>query len=208
MPRRLKAEFEGRRCGGGARHGRIAPQRVQGELTTEALLRPHHRRTCATHAPSSDRVPRWTSTYGTADFAPSRPPRSSIRADRGSVDIVDPAGPVEIKTDFCRMDIRGTGGPVKITGEGGIIDLREVTHPLTIDADRLTVTAELDAPVATTHRRPRRHGGAHACPARAACNSRQASRTACCALPSDLTSDEDAGAASRSAPPSPAAAPS
>ena len=67
-----------------------------------------------------------------------------------SVDIVDPKGPVAIKTDFCRMDLRGTGGPVTITGEGGTIDLRDVAHALTIDADRLTVSAELAIPVTTT----------------------------------------------------------
>ncbi len=37
-----------------------------------------------------------------------------------------------------------------ITGEGGVIDLRDVAHPLTIEADRLTVSAELATPVATT----------------------------------------------------------
>ena len=78
------------------------------------------------------------------------PASVNLRSDRGSVDIVDPKGAVAIKTDFCRMDIRGSGGPITITGEGGTIDLRDVAHPLTIEADRLTVVAELATPVATT----------------------------------------------------------
>ena len=73
-----------------------------------------------------------------------------LRSERGTVDVMDATGPVSIKTDFARMDIRGTGGPVHITGEGGTIELRDVRHPLTIEADRLTVNAELAIPVATT----------------------------------------------------------
>jgi hypothetical protein len=39
---------------------------------------------------------------------------------------------------------------VTITGEGGVIDLRDVAHPLTIEADRLTVSVEFAEPVAST----------------------------------------------------------
>ena len=49
-----------------------------------------------------------------------------------------------------RAAIRRFRKPVTITGEGGTIDLRDVSHPLTIEADRLTVSAELAVPVATT----------------------------------------------------------
>ncbi len=78
------------------------------------------------------------------------PSSVTLRAERGSIDVMDPRGPVSITTDYARMDIRGTGGPVTITGEGGVIDLRDVAHPLNIDADRLTVSLAFATPVAAT----------------------------------------------------------
>jgi hypothetical protein len=77
------------------------------------------------------------------------PRQVTIAAERGSIELVQPAGQVTLKTDFARMEVRGTGGPVTVTGKGGVITLREVRHPLSIDADRLTVTAELEAPAAS-----------------------------------------------------------
>jgi len=74
----------------------------------------------------------------------------TLKAERGTIDLVDPAGPVTIAQDYARMDIRGSGGPITITGEGGTVTLRDVAHPLKIAADRLTVNAELARPVPTT----------------------------------------------------------
>lgn len=78
------------------------------------------------------------------------PAAVTLEIDHASLDILDPAGAVQLTQEQCRIDIRGTGGPVKVTGQGGTIILRQVVHPLTIEAHRLTVNAELDAPVATT----------------------------------------------------------
>ena len=78
------------------------------------------------------------------------PASMSLTAERGVIDVVDAAGPIEIKQDYARMDIRGSGGPITITGDGGTITLREIRHPLKIAATRLTVTAELDSAVETT----------------------------------------------------------
>lgn len=78
------------------------------------------------------------------------PTRVTLTSERTTVEIVDPAGPVSIVTDYAMMNVRGTGGPVKVTGVGGVITLRDVRHPLTIDADRLTVTAQLAVPVETS----------------------------------------------------------
>ena len=149
MPHRLKAQIAGRTSAEVSGIAGLHLMEYRGELNTEELSGPitgHMRDARAEFGPGAT----LDLDVRNGRLRAESPASVSIRADRGSVDIVDPAGPVEIKTDFCRMDIRGTGGPVKITGEGGIIDLREVTHPLTIDADRLTVTAELDAPVATS----------------------------------------------------------
>ncbi|MBA2355443.1 MAG: hypothetical protein H0V80_12330 [Acidobacteria bacterium] len=75
--------------------------------------------------------------------------RVTLNSERTTLDLVDAAGPITLEQDFCRIEIRGTGGPVHVTGEGGVIALRGVRHPLTIDAERLTVNAELEAPVVT-----------------------------------------------------------
>lgn len=101
---------------------------------------------------------------GRADFGPGailelrtrrgelraeRPASVTLDSERTTLDFVDAAGPITLKEEFCRMEVRGTGGPVHVTGEGGVITLRDVRHPLTIDGDRLTVDAELAIPVAT-----------------------------------------------------------
>lgn len=76
-----------------------------------------------------------------------RPASVTLDSERTGIDIIDAAGPITIKEDYARMDIRGTGGPVKVTGDGGTIALRQLTHAVVIDATRLTVDAEIDAPV-------------------------------------------------------------
>jgi hypothetical protein len=120
----------------------------RGELTTEDL-----------HGPVTGEMRDSRAEFGPGATLAFTADRGRLRADapasvtlessHASIDIVDPAGPVTLKQEQCRIDVRGTGGPVKVTGEGGTIELRQVTHPITIEADRLTVTAELDAPVAT-----------------------------------------------------------
>ena len=78
------------------------------------------------------------------------PRELKVDCERTTIEVVDAAGPLTFQEDYCRMNIRGTGGPVTVTGDGGTIDLRQVDHPLNIDADRLTVNAELTTPQPTT----------------------------------------------------------
>lgn len=102
---------------------------------------------------------------GKADFGPGailqlrtshgrlradEPASVSLETDRTQIEILDPSGAVTLDQQWSRIDIRGTGGPVKVTGEGGVINLRDVRHPLEIDAERLSVSAELDAAVPVT----------------------------------------------------------
>jgi hypothetical protein len=149
MPRRLKARLAGR---GTAEVNGIAGLELdeyRGELTVEAVSGP------ITGDIRDTRAEFGAGAILDLDTRNGRiradgPAKVDLRSNRGSVDIVDPKGAVAIKTDFCRMDIRGSGGPITITGEGGTIDLRDVAHPLTIEADRLTVSAELAIAVATT----------------------------------------------------------
>jgi hypothetical protein len=121
----------------------------EGELTTEAIA-----------GPITGELEDARAEFGAGATLDLRTRNGRLRAEapeavtidgsRGSIEIVDAAGPVTLKTDYVRMEVRGTGGPVTVTGEGGVIELREVTHPLTIEAVRLTVTAELESAVPTT----------------------------------------------------------
>jgi hypothetical protein len=148
MPRRLKAEIAGR---GSAEVRGVAALHLdefRGELTTEDL-----------RGPVTGEMRDARAEFGTGATLDLRAERGRVRADaplsvtldisHANLDIVDPAGPITLKQEQCRIDIRGTGGAIKVTGEGGTIVLRQITHPLTIEAERLTVNAEFDAPVAT-----------------------------------------------------------
>jgi len=149
MPKRLKLRLAGR---GNAEVSGIAGLELdeyRGELTTEAIAGPIVGNIRDARAEFGAGATLDLDTRN-ARVRAEGAAKVDLRSDRGSVDIVDPKGAVAIKTDFCRMDIRGTGGPVTITGEGGTIELRDVAHPLSIEADRLTVSAELAIPVATT----------------------------------------------------------
>ena len=121
----------------------------QGDLTTESIAGPITGELRDVRAEFGDGATLDLQTKNGRLHAES-PAAVTIDGTRGAIEIVDPAGPVTLKTDYCRMEVRGTGGPVKVTGEGGVIELREVAHPLTIEAERLTVNAELAAPVATS----------------------------------------------------------
>ncbi|AMY10993.1 hypothetical protein LuPra_04237 [Luteitalea pratensis] len=149
MPKRLKLRLAGRGTAEVSGIAGLELDEYRGELTTEAVSGP------ITGDIRDARAEFGAGAILDLDTKNGRiraegPASVNLRSERGSVDIVDPKGAVAIKTDFARMDIRGTGGPVTITGEGGVIDLRDVAHPLTIEADRLTVSAELATPVATT----------------------------------------------------------
>jgi hypothetical protein len=78
------------------------------------------------------------------------PREVQMTCERTTIEVVDPTGPVTFTEDYCRMDVRRSGGPIKITGDGGTVELRQITHPLTIQAERLTVSAELESAVPTT----------------------------------------------------------
>ncbi len=151
LPRTLKVQLAGR--GGGSAEVRgvagLHLDEYRGELTTEALT-----------GPVTGEMRDGRAEFGRGATLALRTERGRLRADapasvtlesdEGTIELVDPAGPITLTQEQCRIDVRGTGGPVKVTGEGGTITLRQVTHPLTIEAKRLTVNAELEAPVATT----------------------------------------------------------
>ncbi len=149
MPGALKVQIAGRNSVEVSGIAGLHLAEFRGELTVEEMAGP------VTGALRDARAEFGPGAHMDLDVRNGRlraeaPASVTLRANRGSVDILDPAGPVSIKTDYARMDIRGTGGPVTITGEGGVIDLREVAHPLSIDADRLTVSVAFAVPVATT----------------------------------------------------------
>ncbi len=149
MPHALKAQLTGRGVAEVRGIGGLHLDEYRGELTTEALDGP------VTGQLNDARAEFGAGATLKLDTRNGRlraeaPAAVTIDAERGTIDIVDPAGPVTLKTDYARMEIRGTGGPVTVTGEGGVIDLRDVAHPLTIKAERLTVSAEMQAPVPTT----------------------------------------------------------
>jgi hypothetical protein len=148
MPRRLKAQISGRGSAEVSGVAGVHLDEFRGELTTEDL-----------RGPVTGEMRDGRAEFGSGATLELRTERGRLRAEapasvtldsaHASIDIVDPAGPITLKQEQCRIEIRGTGGPVKVTGEGGTIVLRQVTHPLTIEAERLTVTAELDVPVPT-----------------------------------------------------------
>ncbi|MCC6163369.1 MAG: hypothetical protein IT182_08475 [Acidobacteria bacterium] len=148
LPRRLAVRIGGR---GSAEIRDVAGLHLQayrGDLTAERIAGPvtgELRDSGAEFGPGA-------TVNLTADRGRLRldaPASVTLDAERATVDIIDPTGPITFTQQQCRSDIRGTGGPVKVTGEGGTIVLRQVSHPLTIEAERLTVTAELVAAVPT-----------------------------------------------------------
>ncbi len=149
VPRTLKAELTGRATAEVRGVAALHLAGYQGDLEVEGLS-----------GPITGDMDNGRAEFGvgaTLDLRTSNvrlhaaaPRAVTVDAERGNTEIVDPAGPVTLKTDYARMEIRGTGGPVTVTGEGGVIHVRDVAHPLTIEAHRLTVTAELQQPVATT----------------------------------------------------------
>ncbi len=163
LPRALKVQLAGR--GGGSAEVRAVAglhlDEYRGELTTEALT-----------GPVTGEMRDGRAEFGRGATLTLRTERGRLRADApasvtlesedGTIELIDPAGPITLTQDQCRIDVRGTGGPVKVTGEGGTISLRQVAHPLTIEAKRLTVNAELDVPVADHHRHRGRRGGGDA----------------------------------------------
>lgn len=148
MPARMKARIGGRGSADVRGIAGLDLAEYRGELTTEAL---HGPVTGETRDAKAEFGPGATLTF-TAERGRVRadaPALVTLEGNHATIDIVDPAGPITLKQEQCRIDVRGTGGPVTVTGEGGTIELRQATHPIDIKADRLTVTAELDAPVPT-----------------------------------------------------------
>lgn len=149
MPRRLLARLTGRGTADVRNIAGLELDEYRGEVTTDALT-----------GPVTGKLRDGRAEFGPGATLDLETERGRLRADapasvtltsaHATIDIVDPAGPVTIEQEQCRIDVRGTGGLVKVTGEGGTIDLRQVAHPLTIEADRLTVSAEFEQPVAST----------------------------------------------------------
>jgi len=151
LPRGLKVQLAGR--GGGSAEVRdvagLHLDEYRGELTTEALT-----------GPITGEMRDARAEFGSGATLDLRTERGRLRADapasvkldaaNATIELIDPTGAITLKEEQCRIDVRGTGGPVKVTGEGGTIALRQVAHPLTIEAERLTVAAELQSPVPTT----------------------------------------------------------
>ncbi len=148
VPRRLRVRLGGRGVAEVRDVAGLQLVEYRGELTTDGIT-----------GPITGDVREARIEFGEGASIQIRAENARIRAEspatvdvdgeRGSIEIVDPQGPVTLKTDYARMNVRGTGGPVTVTGEGGVITLREVAHPLTMKAERLTVDAELQVPVAT-----------------------------------------------------------
>ena len=149
MPRRLGVALGGRGSAEVTHAASLTFDDFRGEVLAEAIAGPI---TGSLEEPQAEFGPgaRLDLTTERGRLRAESPASVTLKSERTAVDIVDPTGPVTIDQEFARMDIRGTGGPVTITGEGGVVVLRQVTHPLSIKADRLTVTADLDEAVATT----------------------------------------------------------
>ena len=149
MPKSLTAQLTGRASAEVRGIAGLHLEEFEGELTTESLAGPV---TGDLHDVRAEFGVGAVLNLETRNgrLRAEAPREVTIDGERGSIEIIDPAGPVTLKTDYCRMEVRGTGGPVKVTGEGGTIDLREVTDPLHIEADRLTVSAELQTPAPAT----------------------------------------------------------
>lgn len=149
LPRRMAVRFGGRGSAGIRGVAGLHLEEFRGELSTEEL-----------HGPVTGEIRDSRVEFGPGATLQLKVERGRVRTDspaavtldieHATLDILDPTGPITVNQEQCRIDVRGTGGPVKVTGEGGTIVLRQVSHPLTIEAQRLTVTAELDTPVATT----------------------------------------------------------
>ncbi|HTV00805.1 MAG TPA: hypothetical protein VMF13_09720 [Luteitalea sp.] len=149
LPRHLKVELSGRATAEVRDVAGIHLAGYSGELRTEAIA-----------GPITGDARELSSEFGedaTIDLKlregrlrAESPRELKVDCERTTIEVVDAAGPLTFQEDYCRMNIRGTGGPIKVTGDGGTIDLRQVEHPLTIEADRLTVNAELTTPQPTT----------------------------------------------------------
>ncbi len=149
VPRHLKVQLTGRATAEVRGVAGLHLESFGGELEVEDLAGPvtgDTERLQANFAPGA--VLQFSSHEGR--IRADAPREVRLTCERTTVEVVDPTGPVTFTEDYCRMDVRRSGGPIKITGEGGTVELRQITHPLTIQAERLTVSAELETAVPTT----------------------------------------------------------